>query len=565
MRPLQSFRPVQIVPANGDRRKWRDRGAVSLIALTLVLPLWGLLHYQGPPMEEGFMLAFPEQLLDGRYPHRDFLHLYGPGSLWLLAGVFKVFGTSLTVERLVGFLQHAVVAFALFALLRPWGRRVATAASVCAVIILISPLGLSAMAWNGALACALAGLAVASHIAALDPAAAPARALAALSGVLAGAALLFRPDLVVAVGLGFGALWVRVGRPRRTPMLVGAAGALALYVPHMLIAGPLNAFRGMVLEPVFDLRAGRSLPIPPSFGELDGYLQRAGGVRVVLWPFSPDLIAPQVALWFVLVVAATPALVVGAWWCRRRGTPNAERLWPAALFGAALVTQAVQRPDTAHLSWVSGVTFPLLTPLVAELLTLRRSPLPPRRRSALAVAAPAVILIAVIPFYPLRTYADVASQSFGYNAFGYPIRRGDRVFYYGDERLAGEAQRIVDRLDDELEPGQRLIVGPYDLSKTPYSDAFFYYLFPELVPGTRYIEMDPGIADADDSGLAEELERNDWLIQSDVWSGWDEPNDSRLAGSAEPGKVVERQYCPVLNAGKFRLLRRCRGLKSGAE
>lgn len=556
---------MQIVPTSTERRKWRDRGALSLVSLVLLLPLWGLLHYQGPPMEEGFMLAFPEQLLDGRYPHRDFLHLYGPGSLWLLAAVFKVFGTTITVERLVGFVQHAVVAFSMFALLRPWGRRIATVASIGAVLILISPLGLSAMAWNAALACALAGLAVGCHLLEVAEEEKPASGLAALSGVLAGCALLFRPDLIIAVTVGFGVIWWQLGRRRRVSMAAGALVTLAAYVPHLLVAGPAEALRGMVVEPVFELRGGRSLPIPPSFGELDGYLQRAGGVRVLWWPLSAELIAPQVAMWFVLVIATTVALVLGGWWCRRRSSPLARRLWPLALFGAALVTQAVQRPDTAHLSWVSGVTFPLLVPLAAEVFALAGSRVPRRRRSILATAPLAVILVGIIPFYPVRTYLDVASQSFGVNAFGYPIRRGERVFYYGDEGLADQAQRIVDRLSDELKPGQLLVVGPYDLSKTPYSDAFFYYLFPDLRPGTRYIEMDPGIADAADSGLAGELRRSDWLIQSDVWSGWDEPNDSRLAGSPEPNDVVGEDYCVVLNAGKFRLSRRCRGPEGDAE
>ena len=86
---------------------------------------------------------------------------------------------------------------------------------------------------------------------------------------------------------------------------------------------------------------------------------------------------------------------------------------------------------------------------------------------------------------------------------------------------------------------------------------FFYHLFPELEPGTRYIEMDPGIADAADSGLAEELADTDWLVLSDAWSAWTEPNDSAGSGSDEPNRVVEERFCEVLDAGTFRLLRRC--------
>src|SRR5690606_17214451 len=86
--------------------RWGRTDALGLAVVTLVLalPVAGLMRYQGPPMEEGFMLAFPEQILNGSWPHRDFLHLYGPGSLWVLAAVYRVLGVSLTRsgERRVG-------------------------------------------------------------------------------------------------------------------------------------------------------------------------------------------------------------------------------------------------------------------------------------------------------------------------------------------------------------------------------------------------------------------------------------------------------------------------------
>ena len=43
------------------------------------------------------MLAFPERILAGAVPNVDFLHLYGPGALDVLAGWYTVFGY--TLER----------------------------------------------------------------------------------------------------------------------------------------------------------------------------------------------------------------------------------------------------------------------------------------------------------------------------------------------------------------------------------------------------------------------------------------------------------------------------------
>ena len=73
-----------------------------------------------------------------------------------------------------------------------------------------------------------------------------------------------------------------------------------------------------------------------------------------------------------------------------------------------------------------------------------------------------------------------------------------------------------------------------DLRFTPYSDAYLYYLLPDRPPATRYIEMDPGVANAPDSGLADEVAHAGFVVLSTVWDDWDEPNDSRVAGSDAP-------------------------------
>ena len=551
----------------------RTRTTCEWIVLSgaLLAPLVGLLRYQGPPMEEGFMLVFPEQVMNGRVPHVDFLHLYGPGSLWVLAGIYRIFGVALSVERTVGFLQHVAVVAGIWMILRPWGRRVSVAGGLVAVVLIMTPLGLSALAWNGALGLALCGLALgrlaAQRLAASETA--HVTRLLVASGALAGAALLYRPDLLIAVAAAFGTMTVTmVPRGRRRLVLGSAVAMTSLYAVHLAISGIGPSFRGMFIEPVFDLRAGRSLPIPPSWNQVDGFLQRAGALRTIGWPVPMPALAHQITLWFWLVPISAVGTAAIAWWPRRGGfvadrldtvaRHRVQTLRMASLFGLALQTQAFQRPDTAHLSWVTVVTFPLSIAALAQLLSERLAPQPAVRSSWMAIAPIAVVLVAVIPFYPLRTYVDLVGQSIGLNRFGSPIRRGDRVFYYGDRDAARAAQAVTDRLGREMRPGPRLIVGPRPLNRTPYSDAFLYYLFPELVPGTRYIEMDPGIADAPGSGLAEELERSDWLIQSTTWSAWSEPNDSRLEGSARPDQVVDSRYCLELDAGAFRLLRRCR-------
>ena len=101
------------------------------------------------------MLYFPERMLKGDVPNVDFLHLYGPGALQVLTGWYEVFGVSLAAERTFGLLQHLGIIFGLFALARAWGRLAATAVAGLAVFYVLTPIGLTAMAWNGGLALTL--------------------------------------------------------------------------------------------------------------------------------------------------------------------------------------------------------------------------------------------------------------------------------------------------------------------------------------------------------------------------------------------------------------------------
>ena len=165
---LQSFAPAEPLapaPANsshhafvlGSKLRARlphriDLVCHAIIALAVALPLRGLYSTTGSTMEEGFMLYFPERMARGDIPNVDFLHLYGPGSLDALVGWYGMFGHSLASERTFGLLQHLGVIFGIYALTRVWGRAAATVCALVCTVIVMTPIGLSAMAWEGGIA-----------------------------------------------------------------------------------------------------------------------------------------------------------------------------------------------------------------------------------------------------------------------------------------------------------------------------------------------------------------------------------------------------------------------------
>ena len=169
------------------------------------------------------------------------------------------------------------------------------------------------------------------------------------------------------------------------------------------------------------------------------------------------------------------------------------------------------------------------------------------------------VLVVFIPHFTFRTWLDLSNQTFKSKVLGYPVERKGRVFYLGSPEVAKAANRLVRDLPRQARPGDRLFVGTADLRKTPYSDAYLYYLLPELPPATYYIEMDPGMANRAGSGLDRDVASADWLVLSHVWDVWVENNDSQRFGSAAANEVVRRQFCPVKDYdGYFTLYRRCR-------
>lgn len=510
-------------------------------------PAYGLWRIQGTPMEEGFMLVFPEMVLEGKVPNRDFLHLYGPGSLWVLAAVYGVFGVSLEVQRLVGFLQHLLVGLGVARLLRPWGPIVAGGGGALALLIVITPSGLSAMAWVGGVGLATWAVAMAVEgLDATDDRTRQQRLL--LAGLLAGAALLYRLDLVLALGAAGLVVATGLDRRGRVRLLTATVVGCSPYLVHLATAGPGAAIRGLLVEPVFELRGGRHLPLPPSTDRFDGFLQGAGALDQPPWPLPAPSGPRQLWLWcFALAGVGLVLVIAGIVRVRRDGD---RRMLAIAALTVGLFPQAFQRPDSTHLAWVSCVAFAVLP---AALLELRAAWLhQDGRRPGLAVgavAAPVALLLVVAPHFTFRSYAEATAQSFGRRVTEGVIEHDGRRFPYKRPDAVAAVNEMLPIVDRLTEPGDRLIVGPGDLRKTPYSEAFLYYLLPDLEVGTRYVEMDPGVANAPDSGLADELRAADVVILSTIRDDWNEPNDSRLFGPDEPNEVLREEFCLVQEFG----------------
>lgn len=525
---------------------WRPFAPVLVVGGWIALALPALYRAVGSTMEEGFMLVFPERVMKGAVANVDFLHLYGPGSLHVLSLWYRIFDVSLISERTFGLVQHLLVVTGLFVLTRPWGRTIATWVALVSTLFVFTPIGLQALAWSGAVGFGVWSIVFARRAHELDRA----RWSYVASGVLAGLALAFRPDLVLALGLAHGWMWWRGRRARIRPWLAGLAVGCTSYVIHLVQAGPRAMWRGIFVEPVLELRGGRALPRPPSWDHLDGALQVIGEKFAPSWAL-PALGTPkQLVIWFFLLPIVAFFVVIVA----RHVTPRAARtavngarrsdtLMAAGLFGIGLLPQAFQRPDSAHFNWVSCISFPLLVVAFADVARVRFPRETRRVRSTAAVALVVAGILVAIPAFTARTYLGLVDDSIRGDLSPLTVERDGRRFHLGDYRPWLASVEVTADLDRWSRPGERLLVGPVDLRQTAYSDAFFYYLFPDLEPATYFIEMDPGLANREGSRLADDVASADWLVLTRFWSQWIEPNDSIVFGSDVPNQIVEQRFC----------------------
>ena len=505
---------------NLQRQQWC---AALLVGLLLLAPLWHSFEKPGTVMDEGALLVYPELIAKGKLPYRDFETFYGPANLYVLATAYSAFGTNIFVERAVGLFYRLLIVGAVFLLARQWGL---TVASGCMAVsgFLVVQTGLGASAWIGGLACLLWSLWLTRRT--------DSTPCAVAGGIMAGCALLFRPDLVVAVGLSALPLLLVLPRSVRWKYLAGAALALLPMGGLTLLVGWEQIYNNLVLFPVFRSNPGRRLPVLSA----EFYL---------------------ICLFVLHLIASLFNAAVGVKTVRAQPREMESRLlFGSALLGLGLTHQVVQRLDLTHVLSAVIVSVGFL-PL--SLTALLRGPNPPpvrRWTAVLAVTLVFTILAFAAPELFARFRHEVISSLNPAADNAAFVKIDSRSFPLGAVDRTRAANEIVAALAHFAAPGQRLFVGPADLRRTNYNNTFFYHLLPQLVPATYFLEMNPLSANRPDSRLAADVQSADWLLLDRILDTWNEPNRSAEFGSDSANVIVRDHFELVKEVDNYLLYRR---------
>ena len=508
--------------------------AIALCGI-LALGIWPAFHSPAIPMDEGMVLVYPEMILKGELPYRDFESITGPGNPMILAGAYAAFGTSLFVERAVGLAYRLLIVFAIFAIAQRWGTFIATSCATI-TIVLLAGTDLWANTWYTGLSFALCSLWAMADV--------TSGWRCFVAGLLAGVALLGRCDFGPALIASSLPLFLSMERNAKLKCIAGIVLALSPLIWMTLIIGPTPIFHSLFVFPVFKLNPGRHLAISDA-----------------AWKMQ--------CLFVLQIGASIMNIAAGIVEFRNRASRQRGRLLlGVGLLGIGLIHYAIQRFDPGHALNSALLAISFLPVSVLILSSTVTKPLPRKLAAAAAILAMLIFLAFIAPAFT-RFYQSVR-VALGFVAphqatkTGEQIEPGDkgvfivhhgRPFAFGFPYAAEDADKLLTELERVSVPGQRLFVGPGDLRLTNYCDTYIYYLEPQLRPATYFLEMNPGSANAPHSRLASDVASADWVILNRRWDFLNEVNRSTQFGSDEPNHVLRENFELWWQSGSYLLFR----------
>src|SRR6202161_3231768 len=88
--------------------------------------------------DEGLILTGAMRVAAGQIPHKDVYTLYGPAQCYVVAGLFKIFGEVLLVERLFDVLVRALVVTTVYTIASSYCRAsIAAGVSIATILWLL--------------------------------------------------------------------------------------------------------------------------------------------------------------------------------------------------------------------------------------------------------------------------------------------------------------------------------------------------------------------------------------------------------------------------------------------
>lgn len=362
-------------------------GIIVALIVTGTIGYLALWPYNLGPADEAIHLYESKRLLDGEVLYRDVFEMITPGYMYLMAFLFRVFGTDVATARLAQAVIHGLSAATLYFICRRLDIRASLSWPVALAYVVVAQPAWPIVSQHW-LSTMIMGVLL---LVCLDRLREHSRA-ALLPGVVLGMlnAVQQQRGLIIAVGIfmwvGLDALLERYYRPqKRWSLLIGRwswliGGTLLVMVPTLVVAVAMAGFgppwRALVIFPLFDYHGSTHCP----WGEVN-----------IMSAVQASYTFPRVLKYLPLALVL-PSLRFVVLAVRRRNETEVRRLLLLIVFCLASMGSIFYFPDFVHIAFISGAFFVTIAESAEWLLGWLPTPLLMRRVCAWAAAA--ILLVA---------------------------------------------------------------------------------------------------------------------------------------------------------------------------
>jgi len=548
-------------------------GAITKVAALLftgsLVLLAAAMRHDINVYDEGLILVHATRVAQGAVLHRDFYANYGPAQFYILAGLFKLFGASVLVERVWDTIVRAMIVAVAFLIVRRAMSRHEGFLAAALVLIWMCFLGYYAYPVFPALLFAL--LSALCLLPLFEDR--RSRPLLFSSGLCIGVSVLFRYD----VGFyAFAALTlVSAGYVLSRPLPLGTrlADLLRVLRPAYLGLGILcipvaaaYAASGMLQDFLFDVvyfqaqfyARMRTLPFPG----LDMLREAPILIGIYLPPFvwvsalfaamfcrrSPGV--PEAAgapRWIMLLLGLLSALFYLKGLVRVALIQMGLSIVPALMLSAMLppylrqsAGQRIVRPGLIA-AW-SGLIIVAVSTLVATVQDVR-----------------AVVQSAIWVMQP-GTWRVAAADTPTNFASCRPGSGLERVACFEIDQTRADTIRYIEA---RTRPNDVIFVGLSRHDRILGNDALFYFVG-GWVPATKWYHFDPGLQTSKQiqTAMISDLQASKphYAVLESEWIDFSEPNESAVSSNVTLlDDFLRANFQPVQVFGKLTVLRATEG------
>jgi hypothetical protein len=514
--------------------------------------------------DEGLALTGAMRVASGQIPHRDFYANYGPGQFYTLAGLFKIFGESLLVERLFDLFIKGAIATWIYALTSLYCRR--TVAFCTSVVTVLWLFGLPNLAGTANVTVSLLNLISSTLILPVFLSRVSARRMFA-AGVVVGAATLFRYDTGLAIAgvhvcVIIIAIYLKSTSSRLHaivsvlwPYMLGLALMIVPPALYYLSVAPFHDFAfDMFIYLSRHYHSGRNLPFPG----ID--LRGLENLEVYL---------PVAAIGISFYVAFARRL--GARDMVSLGSMPEERKWRGfllmfALLALVMYLKAYVRMSVYQLNLCIFPSLLLIAVLFEHRLTFPR----PLRISILGLVGLSVVAVTWSALHQVRflqvRHSSVPEHMFASARGTIPeteatwckLRNALTIGFCFLPEI--DRVRTIEFIDSHTTPDQKLYVGSRRHDKIFANDNLIYFGSQRL-PATKWSHFDPFLQNTYEiqTEIARELTATapPYIVLNSEFDSVTEPNDSsKSTGVTLLDEYIRTKYRPVQTFGMMSIWQR---------